>query len=226
MGKLPTDAEGRARFFLAGTYAVPMGIIVPAQISIWAWDGNHASPLFVARYRVDIGQDTNVRLEGDLLKFRNEHDFNTILPPCDCEVRPFDHLVRIGREGIEDLGEHSLTPELDAVDAFYDRLLHRRSTGDLASAVAVEAGRRIVRDVRQNQPADTTPNATNLGMLQGWHMDVQRGVLCLDTEATGPYLYRLSKSAAGALSIRGIAKADEPCQTQTEAIPGQSQRPR
>lgn len=226
MGHLPTDVYGRARFYLEGTYAVPMGNLVPAQVSIWAWDGSHAIPLFVDRYRVDIGQDTAITLAGDQLMIRHQQDFQVILPPCDCEVRPFEHIVRVGRTGIEDLGEHSLTPELDAVDTFYDRLLHRRSIGDAASAVAIEAGRRIVRNVRQNLPADTTPNATNLGMLQGWHMDAQRGVLCLDTEATGPYLYRLGKSAAGALSIRGIAQAGEPCQTQTKAIPGQPQRPR
>jgi len=58
-GNLPADAKGHPRFYIDGTYTEPAGIVVPAQTSVWQWDGSHAQLLWIDRYGVDI--DRSVR---------------------------------------------------------------------------------------------------------------------------------------------------------------------
>jgi hypothetical protein len=210
LSSLPPDAQGRPRFYLDGTYTVPAGIVVPAQISIWVWNGSKALPVFVERYGVDIGQDVGTRLEGNLLKIRNEHYFRTFDAPCDCEIRPFDRTLQIAGDGVRDLGDKSLVPELDAVDELYDRLIKGKPANDIASPAAIKVANAILMDVRKHTPAKEWKKSASLGMLQTWHTDKDNGVLCTNFDELGTYLYQLGQSA-GRFVIKDIAKTDKDC---------------
>jgi hypothetical protein len=210
LSSLPPDAKGRPRFYLDGTYSEPAGIVVPAQISIWVWDGSKAQPLFARRYGVDIEQDVGTRLEGSLLKVRDQGYFRTFSASCDCEVRPFDWTLRIAPVGVEDLGEKSLVPELDAVDELYDRLIHGKPTGEIASPEAIKVAKAVLRDARKSQTAKEWNESPGIGMLAASHMDQDKGVLCMDVDELGAYLYALRRSA-GRFFIKGITKTDKDC---------------
>jgi len=210
LASLPPDAKGRSRFYLDGTYVEPVGIVVPAQISVWVWDGSRAKPLVVRRYAVDIDQNVGTRLEGNLLKVRQQEYFRTIDPSCDCEVRPTDWTLRITDNGVQDLGDKSLVPELDAVDELYYRLIHRKPASDIASPDAINAANALLLDVRKSETAKDWKESPGIGMLWGWHMDKNKGVLCLNVDDSGAYIYTLA-SSKGRIFISGIAKSDKDC---------------
>ncbi len=72
---LPSDADGHPRFYIDGTYTEPAGMVVPAQTSVWLWDGARAQLLWIDRYSVDIEQPVGTRIEGGLFKIRQVGNF-------------------------------------------------------------------------------------------------------------------------------------------------------
>jgi len=139
IGRLPDDGAGNHRFYVDATYAQPMGLTVAVQLSIWTWTGRTAKPLFAKTYAYMLDQRLGTRLDGNLLHLRVKDEFKTFFACGSCEGRQLDWTIRIGPDRIEDLGKTSAVPELDLIDALYDRMLNGEPVKDLASPAVVKA---------------------------------------------------------------------------------------
>jgi hypothetical protein len=169
-GKLPNDAKGRVRFYIEGDYAQVAGGTGGAQISLWVWDGITAHPLIARDYDVVADQRVRTRLEGNLLKVQQKKDFCNFSSCGMCEGRQVDWIVRITPEGVNEIGEKVVAPELDVIDELFYRLIYGKSEAnlaspdsccarfsgrrdksatDLAAPAAVKAAEGIIREVRE-----------------------------------------------------------------------------
>jgi hypothetical protein len=129
-----------------------------------------------------------------------------------CEARQTDWIVRVTPKGLEELGERSAVPELDAIDELFDRLIHGRPATGLATPAATESARRIVREVRAQFSAEDWKSFPNLGMME-WTAtgNGSEKVFCLATDNAGANLFRLTRTA-GSFLITGIEATKESCE--------------
>lgn len=212
LGMLPPDARGRARFYIDGIYAEPIGSTVPAQVSVWMWDGTHARLLIARRFGVMLDQKVGTRLEGELLKVQQKKEFRTFSSCGQCEGRQVDWIVRVDGKGIADLGEASTVPELDAVDELLFRLIHGRSATDIASPAAIKSASAILRDARGDQPAKEWMKLPTIGMMGNWTVRKMPGaeMLCFTADESGTNIYKLIPKAGG-FFIEDITRPDADC---------------
>jgi hypothetical protein len=213
IGKLPSDAKGRPRFYIDGIYAQEAGGTVGAQTSVWLWDGTTARPQVARDYAVMIDQRVGTRVEGDLLKVQHKKFFRTFYSCGMCEERQTDWIVRLSPVGIEDLGEKSTVPELDAVDELFYRVIHHKSTTDVATAAAAKAADKIVAGARAGTSEKQWKEFPTLGMMMGWKVqDNSNGkVLCLSFDDGDSHLFTL-KFAGSRLFIAEVKQSDRPCE--------------
>src|SRR5882724_1027051 len=195
IGTLPDERDGRHRFYVDATYAQPVGSTVTAQLSIWRWTGLAAEPLFAKSYDCMIDQKLGTRLDGDLLRLRVKDEFKTFSVCGSCEGRQLDWTIRIGADRIEDLGETSAVPELDLIDALYDRLMNEEPATDLASPAVVKTLEFKTAAIRKEASASGDP--ATLGMLWDWKVTTegQRTKLWMSTDEGGTYLFTIDTAA-------------------------------
>lgn len=212
IGKLPDDAKGRPRFYIDGTYAQSAGATVGAQISVWLWNGDSAEPLIVRPYTVMLDQTVGTRLEGDLLKVRQKKFFRSFFSCGSCEERQTDWTVRLTPEGVEDVGEYSVVPDLDAADELFDRVIHNKSAADIAAPPAIKAAERIVAEARAGRSEKQWKEFPTLGMMGEWIIQNNKNskVLCLSVDDAGTMLFTL-KPTDGRLFIVDLRQTDESC---------------
>src|SRR6202044_3108135 len=79
-----------------------------------------------------------------------------------CLGRQVDHSLRIDPDGVHDQGRVSVTPELDLVDAAFDRLHRGLPIDGLASPQAARIMENILRDT--SEPGEN-PHDFSLGLL-------------------------------------------------------------
>jgi hypothetical protein len=213
LGRLPDDAAGHSRFYIDGFYAQSAGGTTGAQISLWIWDGATARPLIARDYVMMIDQKVGTRLEGDLLKVQQKKSFRTFFSCGSCEERQTDWIVRVTGESVQELGEKTVVPELDAVDEFFYRLIQGKSATALAAPRAIVAGTGLVRDARDMVPAKEWRKFPTLGMMMGWKLSQDRDdeVLCLNIDLSGSNLFRLGV-AGNRFFIRDIRESKEGCE--------------
>jgi len=213
LGKLPDDAAGHSRFFIDGFYAQSAGATTAAQISLWIWDGVTARPLIARDYVMMLGQKVGTRLEGDLLKVQQKKSFRAFFFCGGCEERQIDWIVRVTSKGVQELGEKTVVPELDAVDEFFDRLIHGKPVTDLASPSAIVAGTGLVRGARDMVSPKEWEKFPTLGMVLQSNLSQDRDdkVLCLNTDSIGVNLFRLGVVGNG-FFIRDIRESKEGCE--------------
>jgi len=184
IGTLPPDRDGSMRFYLAGTYAQEMGSTLDAQLSLWRWNGGTATPILAGSYEYTLIQEHGIRVVGDLLRIGVKDRFKTFLACGSCEGRQMLWAIRLGPEGVQDLGRTSLVPDLDLIDTLFDRLLANKPADDLAAPEAIAVLQRKIERMREEDSLEPDPPA--LGMLAGWisnfHVGVERG--CFITDAT------------------------------------------
>jgi hypothetical protein len=211
-GTLPADAQGHKRFYIDGLYAQSAGGTVGAQTSLWVWDGNMAHPLIARDYAYMIDQKVRTRLEGDLLRVQQKKFFRTFSSCGECEERQTDWIVRITSQGVEDQGEVSLVPELDAVDELFSRLIHGRSAARLATPAALKVARDIVNGKHAEESTKEWKEFPSLGMMSDWTIVKGRDdeVLCFATDGIGAYLFTLKNSGNG-LFITNIKASGDEC---------------
>jgi hypothetical protein len=209
---LSSDAHGRARFYVDGTYTQTAGGTVGAQISIWAWNGTTAQPLIARDYIFMINQTVGTRLDGDLLKVRQKKSFRTFFACGSCQERQTDWIVRITPEGIDDLGEVSVVPELDAIDELFARVLQRQPAHDIASARAIRGAERIVGRARRFIGEDAWKEAPSFGMMGSWTVDgpLDRRRLCLELDDAGTSVATL-RSVGGRLFVDALTSSRDAC---------------
>ena len=213
LGKLPSDGRGRPRFYIDGTYAQSAGGTVGAQISAWLWDGRTATPQIARTYAFMVDQAVRTRVEGDLLKVQEKKFFRTFFSCGMCEERQTDWIVRLTPEGVQDLGEKSIVPELDAVDELFYRVIHREPAAGLAAPAAIKAAETIVGEAREGHSEKEWKKFPTLGMMGAWKVQDNRNskILCLSLDDAGTNLFTL-KSVGGKLFIADLKQINQPCE--------------
>jgi hypothetical protein len=152
-------------------------------------------------------------MEGDLLKVREKKSFRSFFACGGCEERQTDWIVRVSPEGIEDLGEKSLVPELDAVDELLYRIIHGRPATDVAAPAAIKAAEKMVQDARAGRPPDQWKKLPTLGMMLAWDTDKDNGdeVLCLAIDGIGENLIRF-RPAGLRLFVAAVEETNRSCE--------------
>ena len=213
LARFPDDAKGRPRFYIDGTYAQDAGGTEGKQISLWIWDGVTARPIIARDYAAGINRSVGVRLEGDILKVQQKKFFRTFFSCGMCEERQMDWAVRITPEGVEDLGEKSQVPELDAVDELFYRV----------DPSPVGHGHRIARRCRGGERhrarctrvkfREGMEGVPSLGMIMGRKVyDAPKGkILCLALDSSGPTLFTL-ESVGDGFFISDAKGAEQDCE--------------
>jgi hypothetical protein len=212
IGILPSDSSGHPRFYIDAMYAQSAGGTVGAQISVWSWDGVMARPLTARDYNVMIDQAVGTRVEGDLLKVQQKKFFRTFYSCGSCEERQTDWIVRLTPEGIQDLGEKSAVPELDAVDELFYRTIHHESAANLAVPSVLKIAEQIIGDARTEASAKDWKEFPTLGMIMGWKIqdNTTNKILCLSLLDVGTNLFTL-KPAGGKFFIVDLKPTKESC---------------
>lgn len=213
LGILPADAKGHPRFYINGTYAQSAGGTVGAQTSVWLWDGKTALPLIVRDYAMMIDQKVWTRVEGDQLKVQEKKFFHTFFSCGGCEERQTDWIVRLKPEGVEDLGEESTVPELDAADELFFRAIHNESAAGMATPAAIETARAIVEAARKEHSEHDWKEYPSLGMMGQWNVK-RKGryeILCLSLDDGGNDVFTLRPSD-GRLFVQDLKQVAESCE--------------
>jgi hypothetical protein len=205
IGKLPDQTDGRPRFYVDATYAQEAGATVGAQLSVWTWTGASAEPLFTTTYAYMIDQQIVTRLEGDILRLRIKDEFKSFSSCGACEGRQVDRAIRIAPDRIDDLGETSLAPELDVIDALFTRLLNGDSAADLADPAVVKALEARVEDAQSDALA--SGSRPGFGMLNSWNTTDENGAtkVCVSTDDGGTYRFTIERQ----LGAPWIASAED-----------------
>jgi hypothetical protein len=212
LGRLPDDASGHARFYIQGGYAQSAGNTVGQQISLWSWNGVTAHLLRARDYISTLDDSVGVRLEGNLLKVREKKPFRTFWLCCaGSEERATDWTVRLNGRGLEDLGEKSVVPELDAIDHLFFRLTHHQSVRGIASSAAAKAATEILRKACEGQPSAEWTRLPSLGVVNESTLEnTHDGKLVhLSFEDLGNYTFRL-ESVQGRFFVGAMAHEPPP----------------
>lgn len=215
--RLAPDRAGHPRFLVDATYAQEMGETVGGQISIWTWDGRRATPLLTKSYGYMIEQEAFTRLDGDIVRVREKQDFRSFFSCGSCDGRQVEWSVRIGPDGVTDLGDVSLVPELDAVDGLLDAIRRDKPTAALASQQVVRLLRpfvtRAIAEARQDPD-----HYFSLGMLEAAVMSRRGGtsVLCFATDPIAdvrhrPFLLTIEGRAGRPFVARAAAAPTQVC---------------
>lgn len=212
LGLLPQDRQGRARFYIDAAYAQAAGGSGTKQISLWIWDGQAARALIVRDYRVSWFQSKLTSLEGDLLKVHEKGQFRMFSSCAGCEERQVDWILRVTPDGLEDLGETSSTPQMDAVDEMFYRLTRGESAATVATPAAIDAATSILEEARKSDPQMNFRAAHSLGMIMSeksnWFGG--SGLICLGTSGIGLNAFGLKHEANGWI-VTSIAKGEVAC---------------
>jgi hypothetical protein len=213
LGALPSDGRGNPRFYIHALYAQQAGGTVAAQISLWAWDGKTARLQIGREYAFMIDQQVGTRVEGDLLKVQEKKSFRSFFSCGSCEERQTDWTIRLTPNGIEDLGEKSLVPELDAVDELFYRVIHHQQVTGLAAPAVTRWANEIVQGARQEHSRKEWKDFPTLGMLGGWSVQKTRNgrILCMEVDDAGRNLFTL-KPVHGRLFIADVKETKQDCE--------------
>ncbi|HEU5046601.1 MAG TPA: hypothetical protein VFT64_02035 [Rickettsiales bacterium] len=181
LGILPADKNGHARFYIDATYAQSAGGTQGKQITLWAWDGTNAHLQFARNYLIGIDQDAGTRVEGNLLKVQQKKSFRTFFMSASSPERQVDWIVQIEPEGMKEVGEEVVVPELDAVDELFYRLIKGTPASDIASPAAIKVAEKIIQNVRAGDSEEEWKKYSSLGMIMDWAVthDAGKKSLCL-----------------------------------------------
>jgi hypothetical protein len=188
--RLPDDAQGHPRFAVEAFYAQAAGNTQLDQLSIWTWTGTTAVPLLATTFGTNL-DDEPARLDGDVLTLRTAENYRMIAPWWDHFDRALDWRLRIGPDGIDDLGKTPVVPEMEAIDELLFRVAHGVTAGDLAPP-----------DV-QAQLARIMAGTTSLAMAGGFILRHQgaAALVCLPTDETGSLTFTLTGAFVSRLAI-------------------------
>jgi hypothetical protein len=208
VGKLPPDEKGHPRFYVDAGYEQGMGATIDKQTSIWRWDGDRAELLWIGSYdfMIDQGNGTSFDEDKGVLMIGQKGDFRTMYDCGQCIERPMEQRVLITKDGVEDLGVRSLVPEMDAIDEFLWRLLHRFPTAGIASAQASQLLRsQVVQATRESRKIDKT--FYSVGMVSDVTRLTKTGAeVCIDSDDLGVLHVQMQRTADGGYFITHIAQ--------------------
>ena len=187
VGLLPPDAGHRPRFYVDAGYAQGAGATIGAQLSIWRWDGDRASLQWIDEHdeMIDDDDPTTVSWSG-LLTFTYKRDFHTLFDCGSCDSHPTRHLIQLQPTGVLDLGDRSLTPELDLLDTLFWRIAHRKSTGAIAAPHVVRTLHPLLRETFAGS-RKIEPGWDSLGMIDDLSVRINPtgADVCLQADSVG-----------------------------------------
>lgn len=108
--------------------------------------GNTATMVLGKSYSYMLDQAVGTRVERDLLRVRKKEDFKTFFDCGSCEGRQVEWTIRVTPEAVEDLGDKSMVPELDAVDELVYRIRKGLPTQGLATRRIVQTLKRAMEE--------------------------------------------------------------------------------
>ncbi len=170
---LPRDGEGRLRFALLATYGQLAETTVGGQLSIWALDGTTPRIQWAKPYAYNF-EDTGWQSGGDHVTIRATDWWHTLFACGTCIGRQMDWTLRIRPDGINDLGQTPVVPELDALDALAWRLFKQQNADDLATprvivrlAKLIAALKAQADEFAKEAKDNPDPDSFSFGMLGG-----------------------------------------------------------
>ena len=110
-----------------------MGATVGHQTSVWRWDGDSATLLWIDWHDFMIDQKIGTEFSDGILTIGEKDDFRSFYGCGSCEARQMVRRLHITPTGIVDLGKTSTTPELDLIDELFWRLANNKPTAELAA---------------------------------------------------------------------------------------------
>ena len=189
LGSLAPTRGGHARFYVDGHTGTMGGGTFRKQISIWEWDGRIATPQFIRSYFISFDTGRNEFADG-MLRIPIKGDYKSFFSCGGCPEPEIVWTLQVTPDGVRDLGKKHVVPELQQADELFDRLLHGRSTRDLASP-------RVAAKLRKLVDYGPDPGLHQLGMLMEWHVTADGLELLVDDVDCGPLRFRIEKRARG-----------------------------
>ena len=209
LGPLPPDAKGNARFWVEAVYS--NGSTRRAQLSIWQWDGDDATPLLMKPYAFTVAApDARTTFDGDALRIRTKENFKTFAASPDESGAAAEWGVRVTPQGVTDLGKRWLAPELIAIDELDYRVSRQTPAEDLAAPAVIAELKEGIPDVCDNRSVKN--ECASLGTLVDWKSSSpgpERTRLCLDVDPLPRYLFTIMRSGT-VLFVTGIKDVSDP----------------
>ena len=189
---LTPEAGGARRFALLGRYVKEAGATDAYQLSIWRWDGQKAAPL-LTRTLTQVADEAILVAGGTReLRLHAKGDFKSVMGCGGCSGRQMEWRFALPAKGVAPPVVRSLTPDLDAVDAVYDRLLHGHAADGLAAPAVIASLTPVAQSVRDKARIDRIDPA--LGLLGSWKLTrVSGGAvdLCFSADDVDPQVFRI-----------------------------------
>jgi hypothetical protein len=192
--RLPTAANGAARFSIDAGYAQEAGGTVGRQVSLWSWQGGHARPLLVHDYALGVDDGSTGGLRGSVLHVTSKGEWDTLFACGSCAGRSTDLRFAIEPNRVRMLAPVSRTAEIDLVDRVYTRVLAHQSVGALASPAAL----RVIR----SRLADADLTEMVMGWAR-WRTHGQRWA-CLALDGVSPIAFALDAELTRITEARAL----------------------
>lgn len=202
VGMLPSDSAGRTRFYIDAGYAQTMGATVSHQTSVWQWDGDSATLLWIDWHDFMVEQKIGTEFANGVLTIGEKDYFRCFFGCGSCEEKQMVRRLQITPTGIVDLGKISTTPELDLIDELFWRLSKKMPTTDIATPEISRLLRpQIVSARKESKKID--PNWFSVGMLGD--VSVKRNgnteSVCFSADDIGRLFFTIQSSHSGELRL-------------------------
>ena len=165
LGVLPSDSEGRPRFNINAGYAQLMGATIANQSSVWRWDGDHATLLWISWHATMMDQGHGFNFANGILGFWEKEEFRTFFSCGSCEGKQVIERLQITPTSVEYLGKTTTQPELELIDELFWRLAHGKPTNDIASPQVSRALRLQVLD-QVKESSNIAEDYISVGMFE------------------------------------------------------------
>ena len=148
IASLPPMATGEPRFYVDAVYSGNGGTL-PAQTSVWAWNGQEARLLAVHDYYTMIGDDRRIEFDGDDLTVptKEEREIGPFLTNGASPDPAATWTLHITPDGIEDRGVRWRDEELYWLDQFLKALLKGEPTSRWADPAVSKKLLRVRSDL-------------------------------------------------------------------------------
>jgi hypothetical protein len=206
--RLSDEADGSRRFAVTGVYSQEAGATVGVQVSVWRWNGRAAEPLLALAFAQMLDDPIIAKATPGRLVLHAKGDLRRMFSCGACSGRQEEIDIDLPARGARIAGRRSLEPELDLVDALYDRLFRRQPTDDLATPAAAARLAPIV-DARLAEARKAGLDPT-LGMAS-WRLTRRDGAetLCLSADdLDAPQLFTIERRGQ-ALKVTAVRDAPD-----------------
>ncbi len=184
--RLPSEADGAARFAVVALHAQSAGAVLRFQVSIWRWHRFQATPLLT----VNLSQTDELPVIAHVgrahLILQEKGHFSQFYACAECAGRQLALAVDLPARGARLGAVRSLTPQLDVADTFLRRVLRCQPPGNLmAAALARRLAGALAESCRRGGTLSGLARIglTTLGMLENVRITRAPGqeTLCLTT---------------------------------------------